>query len=241
MAQTLTATTPIIALDVANADDALELVDLLGERCRFYKVGNQLFTAAGPAVVRALRARECDVFLDLKFHDIPNTVAGGVRSASALGARLVTVHGAGGQAMLNAAVAAAEGECGVLAVTVLTSMTGTELAAAWGRADHALDVPAEVERLATVAAEAGAHGVVCSGREAPLIRDRFGERLAVLVPGVRPADGSVHDQARVATPAEVVAAGARYMVVGRMVTAAEDRCAAMDALLAQLAPTRPLA
>jgi orotidine-5'-phosphate decarboxylase len=241
MAQTLTATTPIIALDFANANDALELVDLLGERCRFYKVGNQLFTAAGPAVVRALRARECDVFLDLKFHDIPNTVAGGVRSASALGARLVTVHGSGGRAMLDAAVAAAEGECGVLAVTVLTSMTGPELAAAWGRADHTLDVPAEVERLATVAAEAGAHGVVCSGREAPLIRDRFAERLAVLVPGVRPADGSAHDQARVATPAEVVAAGARYMVVGRMVTAAEDRCAAMDALLAQVAPTRPLA
>jgi orotidine-5'-phosphate decarboxylase len=229
-------TTPIVVLDYPTADDALALVDLLGERCRFYKVGSQLFTAAGPAMVRALRARECDVFLDLKFHDIPNTVAGAVRSASALGARLVTVHATGGHAMLEAAVAAAEGsECSVLAVTVLTSMSGTDIAGAWGRADHELDVAAEVERLATIAAEAGAHGVVCSGREARLVHDRFGERLAVLVPGVRAAGGRADDQARVVTPAEAAAAGARYVVIGRIVTAAEDRCMAMDAVLAQLA------
>jgi len=227
--------TPIVALDLPTADDALELVDALGERCRFYKVGNQLFTAAGPALVRALRARSCDVFLDLKFHDIPNTVAGGVSNAASLGARLVTVHATGGRAMLDAAVAAAEGsDCGVLAVTVLTSMNGSDIAAAWGRHEGDLDVPAEVERLASIAEEAGAHGVVCSGREARLVHDRFGERLAVLVPGVRPAGGSVHDQARVVTPAEAAAAGARYVVIGRMVTAAEDRCVAMDAVLAQL-------
>lgn len=236
MATPLT-TTPIVALDLPTADDALDLVDTLGERCRFYKVGNQLFTAAGPALVRALRARSCDVFLDLKFHDIPNTVAGGVSNAASLGARLVTVHATGGRAMLEAAVAAAEGDCGVLAVTVLTSMTGTDIAAAWGRQEGDLDVPAEVERLASVAAEAGVHGVVCSGREARLVHDRFGEQLAVLVPGVRPAGGSIHDQARVVTPAEAVAAGARYVVIGRMVTAAEDRCLAMDAVLAQLAPS----
>lgn len=237
MATGLTAT-PIVALDLPTADDALDLVDMLGERCRFYKVGNQLFTAAGPALVRALRARNCDVFLDLKFHDIPNTVAGGVGNAASLGARLVTVHATGGRAMLEAAVAAAEGsECGVLAVTVLTSMTGPDIAAAWGRQEGDLDVPAEVERLASIAAEAGVHGVVCSGREARLVHERFGERLAVLVPGVRPAGGSVNDQARVVTPAEAAAAGARYVVIGRMVTAAEDRCAAMDAVLAQLAPS----
>src|SRR5947208_11066192 len=119
-------TTAIIALDVATAPQALELVDFFGDQCRFYKVGNELFTAAGPAIVRELRARDCDVFLDLKFHDIPNTVAGGVRNASALGARLVTVHAAGGSAMLNAAVEAAGDWCGVLAVTVLTSLNAAE-------------------------------------------------------------------------------------------------------------------
>lgn len=233
MATPLT-TTPIVALDFPIADDALALVDTLGERCRFYKVGNQLFTAAGPALVRALRARECDVFLDLKFHDIPNTVAGGVRNAVTLGARLVTVHATGGRAMLEAAVRAADGECGVLVVTVLTSMSESDLAAAWGRPELGLSLPAEVIRLAEMAAGAGAHGVVCSGREAALIRDRFGDRLASLVPGVRASGGSVHDQARVVTPAEAVAAGARYIVVGRMVTAAEDPAVAMDAVLAQV-------
>src|SRR3954462_2932928 len=107
-------TTPIIALDVRTTHDALELVDYFGEQCKFYKVGNELFTAAGPAIVHELRARDCDVFLDLKFHDIPNTVAGGVRNARALGARLVTVHAAGGTAMLNAAVEAAGDWCGIL-------------------------------------------------------------------------------------------------------------------------------
>src|SRR5258705_7086165 len=127
-------TIPIIPLDVPTAEAALELVDYMGTRCGFYKVGNELFTAAGPAIVRELRARGCDVFLDLKFHDIPNTVAGGVRNAAALGAKLVTVHAAGGVAMLDAAVAATAGtRCGVLAVTVLTSMSSSEVAHAWGR------------------------------------------------------------------------------------------------------------
>src|SRR5215213_1484528 len=138
-------TTPILALDVPTAEDALELVDYFGDLCRFYKVGNELFTAAGPAIVRALRSRGCDVFLDLKFHDIPNTVAGGVRNAAALGARLVTVHAAGGRAMLDAAVTAAGDSCGILAVTVLTSLDGAELAANWGRSDD-LDVSVEVLR-----------------------------------------------------------------------------------------------
>ena len=140
---TRNSTTPILALDVSTAATALTMVDELGERCRFYKVGNELFTAAGPQLVRDLRARGCDVFLDLKFHDIPNTVAGGVRNAAALGARLVTVHATGGKAMLDAAVSAAGDSCGILAVTILTSLAASEVASAWGRSD-ALVIATEV-------------------------------------------------------------------------------------------------
>ena len=226
-------TTPIIALDMPTLDEALELVEHLGVRCRFYKVGNELFTAAGPTVVRELRARQCDVFLDLKLHDIPNTVAGGVRNAVALGARLVTVHASGGTAMLESAVRAAGDHCGVLAVTVLTSLSATDVANAWGRTGM-VDLGAEVLRLANVAVSAGAHGIVCSGKEAQSVRDRFGDRLAVLVPGVRAAGERTHDQIRVVTPTEAVAAGARYIVVGRMVTAAANPRNAVDELLLEL-------
>jgi orotidine-5'-phosphate decarboxylase len=227
-------TIPIVPLDVPSAVDALELVEHLGDRCRFYKVGSELFTATGPGIVRELKERGCDVFLDLKFHDIPNTVAGGVRNAAALGARLVTVHAAGGRKMMEAAVAAAGSDCGVLAVTVLTSLTAAEIGEAWGR-PSGLDVRAEVMRLADLAKSAGVHGIVCSGHEAPLVRERFGDSLAVLVPGVRAAGGAVQDQARVVTPRDVSAAGARYAIIGRMVTAAPDRLAAMDRVLADLA------
>ena len=220
---------PIIALDVPTTDAALTLVDRLGERCRFYKIGNELFTAAGPHVVSEVRARGCDVFLDLKFHDIPNTVAGGVRNAARLGARLVTVHATGGAAMLRAAADAASDSCGVLAVTVLTSLAAQEIAAAWGRHEP-IDLSAEVLRLASDSAAAGVHGVVCSGHEAAAIHARFGD-LAILVPGVRASGAATQDQARVVTPRAAADAGARYIVVGRMVTAAADPPAAMDALL----------
>jgi orotidine-5'-phosphate decarboxylase len=227
-------TIPIVPLDVPTSDQALELVDHLGDRCRFYKIGSELFTACGPSIVRDVTARGCDVFLDLKFHDIPNTVAGGVQRAAGLGVRLLTVHASGGRAMLEAAVKAAGASCNVLAVTVLTSLTPHEVAEAWGR-EESLSADAEVLRLSELAASAGAHGVVCSGREAPLVRDRFADRLATLVPGVRAAGGAVQDQARVVTPREAAAAGARYAIIGRMVTAAPDRRAAMDAVLAELA------
>lgn len=227
-------TTPILALDVPTAADAIELVDYLGDRCRFYKVGSELFTAAGPGIVRELRARGCDVFLDLKFHDIPNTVTGGVRAAAALGARLVTVHATGGRGMLEAAVQAAGADCGVLAVTVLTSLNAGEVAAVWGRGSP-LDLSAEVMRLAELSAGAGTHGLVCSGLEAATVHARFGDKLALLVPGVRAADAAAHDQARVVTPAGAAAAGARYVVIGRMVTAAADRRAAMERVLEDLA------
>jgi orotidine-5'-phosphate decarboxylase len=226
---------PIVALDVPSIEEALALVDQLGEGCRFYKVGSELFTGCGPAVVGALRERGVDVFLDLKFHDIPNTVAGAVRSAAAMGARLVTVHAAGGEAMLRAAAAAAgdPAACGVLAVTVLTSLSAAQLATVWGRAD-APAVPDEVLRLAGLARDAGAHGVVCSGSEAAAVKSRYGSSLATLVPGIRLAGGATHDQARVVTPAEAALAGARYIVVGRAVTAAPDRVAAMREVRAQL-------
>jgi orotidine-5'-phosphate decarboxylase len=225
-------TTPIVALDFPTSATALGLVAELGDACRFYKVGNELFTAAGPSIVTALRELGCEVFLDLKFHDIPNTVAGGVRNAAALGASLVTVHASGGSAMLRAAVDAA-GSCAVLAVTVLTSLSGQDVALAWGR-EVALDVQAEVLRLAELASAAGAHGVVCSGREAGLVSARFGSRLAVLVPGVRAAESDAHDQSRVVTAGQARDAGARYAVVGRMVTAAPNRRAAMEAVHREL-------
>jgi orotidine-5'-phosphate decarboxylase len=229
-------TIPIVALDVAGTDVALALVERLGDACRFYKVGNELFTAAGPDIVRRLVDRGLDVFLDLKFHDIPNTVAGGVRSAARLGARLVTVHASGGRAMLDAAVraAAAEGTgCGILAVTVLTSLDAAAVAESWGR--DRVDVGEEVLRLSADAAAAGAHGVVCSGHEVAAVRAQFGERLAQLVPGVRRATDAVGDQARVVTPGGAAAAGARYVVLGRAVTAAPDPVAAMREMVAELA------
>jgi orotidine-5'-phosphate decarboxylase len=226
---------PIVALDFPAADAAERMVEQLGSLCRFYKVGSELFTAAGPGIVARIRESGAEVFLDLKFHDIPNTVAGAVRSAAALGARLLTVHASGGGAMLRAAVEAAgdQERCGVLAVTVLTSLAPADVASAWGRST-ALDVRTEVLRLAEVAAESGAHGIVCSGQEAAEVRARFGDRLALLVPGVRLAGSGANDQARVVTPAEAARAGARYVVLGRTVTSAPDPRAAMSEAARQL-------
>lgn len=216
---------PIVALDYGDAAAAMEMVDCLRGHCSFFKIGHELFTAAGPRIVERVLASGSDVFLDLKFHDIPNTVRGGVRSAAAIGARLVTVHAVGGRAMLEAAVEGAGARCGVLAVSVLTSLDAGELARSWGR--EQVDVGAEVLRLADSALAAGVHGLVCSGAEAAAVRDRFGGRLATLVPGIRLAGGAAHDQARVMTPDGAAAAGASYIVVGRAVTAAPDPVAAM--------------
>ncbi len=226
--------TPIVALDVGSKTEALAMVERLGGRCSYYKVGSELFTAAGPGYVGELRGRCCEVFLDLKFHDIPNTVAGAVRSAAAAGASLVTVHASGGPAMLRAAAAAQHAAgCRVLGVTVLTSLDAAALGQAWGR-DGAVSVDAEVLRLADFCAEAGLHGIVCSGQEARTVRERFGDRLALLVPGIRFADDAVHDQSRVVTPGGAAAAGARYLVLGRAVTGAADPAAAMARVQTEL-------
>jgi orotidine-5'-phosphate decarboxylase len=230
--------TPIVALDVPSRRDALRLAASLASRCSFFKVGSELFTAAGPDVVRALRDElGADVFLDLKFHDIPNTVASAVRSAAGLGVRLLTVHAAGGLPMLRAAQLAvgdaSDARCGLLAVTALTSLEPAVLAAAWGRTD-ALEMEREVLRLAGLAAEAGLHGIVCSGAEVAAVRATFGDRLAPLVPGIRLAGGASHDQARVMTPRAAQAAGAHYLILGRTVTGAADPAMAMEQVLAEL-------
>jgi orotidine-5'-phosphate decarboxylase len=218
----------IVALDVPTMAEALALVGRLGDACDFVKVGSELFTAAGPAVVEALRARGLDIFLDLKFHDIPNTVRSASRRAAALGARLITVHASGGRAMLEAAVEGArEGSrhagsagCGVLAVTVLTSLDAPALGESWGR--EIGDVEAEVLRLADLARSSGVQGIVCSGAEAAAVHTRHGSALDLLVPGIRLSGGAVHDQKRVVTPAEALAAGATYLILGRAVTGVED-------------------
>ncbi len=215
----------IVALDTPGFAEAAAIVDVLGDSCDFFKVGSELFTAAGPEAVRALRERELEVFLDLKFHDIPNTTRGAVRSAAGHGATLVTVHASGGRDMLSAAVEGAGDRCRVLAVTVLTSLDAKGLGHAWGR--NVSSVLDEVLRLADLARSAGAHGVVCSAMEASAVRAAHGDALDVLVPGIRLEGGSAHDQARVATPAEAVAAGANYLVLGRAVTGAVDPRAAM--------------
>ena len=229
---------PIVALDVPGAAEAMALARALGDRCRFYKVGSELFTAAGPDIVRKLRAEVgADVFLDLKFHDIPNTVAGAVRTAAKLEVRLLTVHASGGPPMLEAAQRAASdaagADCGVLAVTVLTSLDQDVLRRSWGREDP-LDMRREVLRLATFAADAGLHGVVCSGAEAAAVRSQFGDRLAPLVPGIRLTGGEAHDQARVMSPLAAQQAGARYLILGRAVTAAADPRGAMERVLTEL-------
>ena len=218
-------TTPIVALDVPTAAAARDLVDRLGEECRFYKIGSELFTAVGPDVVRMVRDAGCEVFLDLKLHDIPNTVRSAARAASALGAALFTVHATGGPAMIEAAVDGAGEGMRILGVTILTSHTAGSVGEVWGRSE--VDVMEEVLRLAHLTGEAGAFGVVCSGREAAAVRAEEGPSFGLLVPGVRLAGGIAHDQARVVTPADAAAAGADYIVLGRAVTAAADPLEAM--------------
>ncbi|HEY8164463.1 MAG TPA: orotidine-5'-phosphate decarboxylase [Gemmatimonadaceae bacterium] len=220
--------TPIVALDFPNAARAFQLVDTLEDSCRFYKVGSELFTAEGPVIVGRLREHGCEVFLDLKLHDIPNTVAAAVRSIAAIGATLTTVHATGGRAMLRAAGSAANeaGGCRVLAVTILTSLNPDAAADAWGL--PALDIREQVLRLAAIARDEGVHGVVCSGAEARAVRETHGSDFAVLVPGVRLPGDVAADQARVVTPEAAVQAGADYIVLGRSVTAAKDPRKAME-------------
>jgi orotidine-5'-phosphate decarboxylase len=225
--------TPIVALDVSSARAALDIVDTLGDAAGFYKVGLELFTRVGPAFIEELCSRRKRVFLDLKLHDIPNTVAGAVTAASELGVDLLTVHVAGGPAMLTAARNAGKGRTKLLGVTVLTSMLAEEVSAAWGR--QVDDVAGEVVRLAELVKRSGLDGVVASGGDAAALRARFGPDLLLVIPGIRLPGTDRGDQRRVATPAEAARAGADYLVVGRAVTKTDDPRGALAAVVADIA------
>ncbi len=225
----------ILALDFDNGNDARALVECLDPRqCRL-KVGKELFTREGPVFVESLVARGFDVFLDLKFHDIPNTVAAAVAAAADMGVWMVNVHAAGGSRMMTAAVEAlqARGSTTLLtAVTVLTSMTAEDL-----REVGVTATPAEqVARLARLARDSGADGVVCSAREADAIARLCGDKFIRVTPGIRPAAGAGggDDQRRVMTASQAIAAGSSYIVVGRPVTRATDPQAALLAIAAEI-------
>ena len=224
----------IVALDVSTAEAARKIVAAVGDSAFTYKVGMQLYTAEGPSVVRELVASGRRVFLDLKYHDIPNTAGAAVREAAQLGVSMLTVHAAGGGKMLRAAVEAAQAvkpDLLVLAVTVLTSLDDVEL----GKIGLRGGVLDQVRRLAALALSNGCKGVVASAQEAGALRQEFGSDFAIVTPGVRLAGSGPHDQARVVTPAEAIAAGASYIVVGRPITEAEDPAAEARAILGQMA------
>jgi orotidine-5'-phosphate decarboxylase len=224
----------IVALDVPGAQAAVEMARRLEGSCCRYKVGLELFTAAGPAVVEKLAARGYSVFLDLKFHDIPNTVAGAVRSAAALGVHMITVHAAGGPAMLAAARAALDGVSNppeLLAVTVLTSVDASQLKAIGvGRTPEK-----QVELLAKVGLKAGLRGFVCSAQEVAALRALTGPEGVLAVPGIRPAGAKAGDQKRAATATDALKAGASYLVVGRPITQAPNPAEAAQAILQEMA------
>jgi len=223
----------IVALDVSTAAAAQKIAAAVGDSALTFKVGMQLYTAEGPQVVRDLVASGRRVFLDLKYHDIPNTVAAAVREAAHRGVSMLTVHAAGGGKMLHAAVQAARNanpELMVLGVTVLTSMDEDDLAKIGVHGP----IVEQVTRLADLALAEGCQGVVASAREAPALRAKLGHKFAIVAPGVRPAGSAHDDQARVLTPAEAIAAGASHIVVGRPITEATDPAAAARAILGQI-------
>src|SRR5216684_7131606 len=221
----------IVALDVPNARAAQDMVGRIGEAAVFYKVGLQLFTAEGPAIVREMVASGRRVFLDLKLHDIPNTVAHAVKSAAELGPSMITVHASGGAAMLRAAVEAAGSRMSVLAVTVLTSFRDADLRHTG--VPHSMEE--QVVQLAALARAAGCAGVVSSPRETAQLRCFFGDNFAIVNPGVRPAGTDKDDQERTATPAEAIAAGASHIVVGRPITKASNPAEAAEAVIGEMA------
>ena len=229
----------LVALDVESAAKAVELANQLRGSVGGYKIGKQLFTAAGPAMVRELTSRGDRVFLDLKFHDIPNTVAGAVQSAVAIGAWMVNVHASGGSAMMKAAADAAAKSAGalgrprplIIGVTVLTSMTDAALREI-GVQRSMID---QVVHLARLAQSSGLDGVVASPQETRAIREACGNDFQIVTPGIRPADQQgKDDQARTLTPAEAMAAGATYLVIGRPITSAPNPRDAAERIAATL-------
>ena len=211
----------VIALDFANSQDALKFVEQLDPALCRLKVGKELFTAAGPHLVEGLIAKGFGVFLDLKFHDIPTTVAKACEAASRLGVWMLNVHASGGSAMMEAAREGVERSGAkpiLIAVTVLTSMNQqmlNEIGVTGAVSDQVLS-------LATLTQKSGLDGVVCSAQEAPILRKAFGEKFCLVTPGIRPADAALDDQSRVVTPSQALALGSSYLVIGRPITKSKN-------------------
>ncbi|RKZ12217.1 orotidine-5'-phosphate decarboxylase [bacterium] len=228
----------ITALDTGSADQALELARAMGSGQRYVKVGLELFSAAGPAVVQGLRELDRQVFLDLKYHDIPNTVAKAATQGAALGAVMCTIHAQAGRGAMTAA-AVALGAYGreqgtrpaLLAVTILTSLSEDEIGEASPSPDS---LPERIERLARLAWDCGCDGLVCSAADLPRLRGVIGPEPLVVTPGIRPAGSGLDDQHRVTTPRAAMAAGADFLVIGRPITQADDPAAALADLAAEL-------
>ncbi|MFI6894548.1 orotidine-5'-phosphate decarboxylase [Streptomyces sp. NPDC050256] len=226
----------IVALDFDNRRAADEMVDRLGDQCRFYKVGMELLTAAGPDLIEHLVAKGKEVFLDLKLFEIPNSVAGAVRVAGALGVSMVTVHSMGGIGIMSAAVEAARDfpRLRVLALTVVTSMTSSDFVDIGVTGSTSTEE--QVLRLARLAEGAGCHGVIASPQETGPLRGVLGARTLIVTPGVALPGESPSEHARTGTPRAAVAAGASYVVVGRTITRAADPAAAFRLVRANLEP-----
>jgi orotidine-5'-phosphate decarboxylase len=224
----------IVALDYADAKSAMALANRLDPTACKLKIGKELFTAAGPSIVATLVRRGFDIFLDLKFHDIPNTVAQACNAAAQLGVWMVNVHALGGRAMMNAAREAIESaprKPKLIAVTVLTSMAETDLR------EVGIDASPLVEamRLADLAGDCGLDGVVCSAHEAAAIRDRLGNRFLRVTPGIRLPEDAAGDQKRVMTPTIAIESGASYLVIGRSVTRAADPLEVLERINREIA------
>jgi orotidine-5'-phosphate decarboxylase len=221
----------IIALDVATSKEALRLGSLLAADVGLFKIGLQIYTAEGPALIRSICGLGAKVFLDLKLHDIPNTVAKAVESAGKLGVRMLTIHLSGGSEMIRTAVSARSNGLLLLGVTVLTSSTDDTLAetgTAGTTRDHVL-------RLARLGVANGIDGLVASPHEARMLRAEFGNKIKIVTPGIRPAGADPGDQKRFATPREAIDAGADYLVIGRPITGASDPKAAAQSVAEDLA------
>ncbi|WP_288761206.1 orotidine-5'-phosphate decarboxylase [uncultured Veillonella sp.] len=233
----------IVALDVSTMEQMKDIVGTLGDAVSFYKVGMELFYAAGEDTVAYLRDCGKSVFLDLKLHDIPNTVAQGVKSLTRLGANLITIHGQGGAVMLKAAADAAREaaeELGVerpklLAITVLTSFDDTT----WSGIGGQLPIADQVRRLALLAKDAGVDGVVASPLEAKLIREACGDDFLIVTPGIRPAFAAANDQKRIATPSSALRDGASRLVIGRPITKADNPREAVRMILEEMEAVKP--
>ncbi|WP_290538970.1 MULTISPECIES: orotidine-5'-phosphate decarboxylase [Alcanivorax] len=224
----------IVALDYPDAAQALAMADQLDPGKVRVKVGKEIFTRSGPAIVEGLHSKGFEVFLDLKFHDIPNTVAGAVAAAADLGVWMVNVHASGGQRMMEAAANAIANHANrphLIAVTVLTSMEAADLEQV-----GVMDEPnVQVQRLAELAKRSGMDGVVCSAQEATMLKEACGRQFELITPGIRPAGADAGDQRRVLTPVQARDAGVDYMVIGRPITQAAEPTAVVDEILQSLA------